>query len=60
MWIYDSGSQIRNVKEARGRTIILEVEGDTLLTGVRAGGTNNVEKPFSRAREVLDTAQWSS
>ena len=58
LWSHQDGFEIRDDKGARGRMIVLEVEGEPLLISASAADDAGFEALLPKAQQVLDTLEW--
>jgi hypothetical protein len=58
LWTYSGRILIGDEKGTQYRTIILEVEGETLLVGLSAPSNDTFEQLLPKAEGALDTVEW--
>lgn len=58
MWTHEDGFEIRDEKGARGRLMVLEVEGEPLLIDISAADNDSFDQLLPKAEEALDTLEW--
>jgi hypothetical protein len=60
LWQYGNQFPVVFPMGTRGRIIVLNVEGQTVLIVTRASSADNFEALLPKAQEVLDTVEWES